>query len=1183
MASRAPMSLIEIRAPKDRFARSIRIERDAGSAAIESYLPVARAIEVVRRLAVAFESSSSENAISVTGPYGSGKSSLAVLLDALLGPSSESARRVADELLFNAAPDVYQSLDRARIEVGGDKSGFIRCFITARREPVGNTVCRAIHAGIGQFTPPARLKSRFAEADARVAHMVEAMESANPVRPDSHEIREVLGLLAEVAPVVMLIDEFGKNLEAFADSASEADLFLLQELAEWSRGQSGSRFALLTMQHLAFDDYASGTTSAMRREWAKVQGRFEDVPFVDSPSQTRALIAGAFETDGNAKFASRLREWSTQQAARARDRGLSEVADESILSKCWPLHPLSLLVLPDLCLRYGQNERTLFSFLAGREPMSVTTWLNENQWAPKDPLESVRLDRVCDYFLDSASTLVSAASTASRWIEIHTRLRDAHGLTPAQLRVAKIVGVLNLVSSGGALRATRDVVSWGAADGGPGTQDEAAVLVRLQELEDLGVLTWRDFADEYRIWQGSDFDLKSELDLARRRLREEGIAKVLERAADLPPLVAARHSHTTGTLRNFARQWTDDNTKTVTTPAPTDLADGLLLYALGAVDQIEVERVGEYPAKPVIAVVMTDVDALRDAAVEVVALRETLLDQEPSADWVAKRELGERLAEAEVAFDLALHEALNPRSVEDEPAWVRLEPAGLSNVNAARADQRLSSVMDEAYSDAPRVRNELLNRKELSTQAAKARRILIEAILLRSHEEGLGIVGFGPERAGYESLLRSTGIHRKTKGNWILGAPTKSSGYGALWDLVETQFNEAKQRRLNLGELFTALAAPPIGLREGLAPIYFTAAFIANSDQVALYEHGTFRPVLTPDLFERLVRNPGFFSIKHFATRSGPRRRVLEAVADELGIETVGARKGASVLAIVSVLARVVGSAPTHIKKTTKLQDETRAVRDSLKFATEPDLLLFKEIPAALGLPTVPAGGKYTDDDLERLAKGLSVAVDEIASAYRGLLDDARIALADSTATPGDSPQSSLSERAKLLAGSAIDPMMRSLISAMSADIDDADAWIEYVAMVISGVPLQEWTDDDRDRFFGAVSETGAAFRRLEALNFEHRAHAPEGFDAVRITVTRTDGREHAQVIAFSDAERGDLDPIVERALNQATEVLGDDRRARDALIAALATGERQDVTPLEYDELDESVDRTERAISGGS
>src|SRR5690348_14429269 len=91
--------LLELKSPKERFARSINVERDVEGAAIEGYLPVGRAIESLSRLAAALSNPESEAALSITGPYGSGKSSLLVLIDAVLGPVGSPAFTAANELL----------------------------------------------------------------------------------------------------------------------------------------------------------------------------------------------------------------------------------------------------------------------------------------------------------------------------------------------------------------------------------------------------------------------------------------------------------------------------------------------------------------------------------------------------------------------------------------------------------------------------------------------------------------------------------------------------------------------------------------------------------------------------------------------------------------------------------------------------------------------------------------------------------------------------------------------------------------------------------------------------------------------------------------------------------------------------------------------------------------------------
>src|SRR5690606_35802879 len=101
-----------------------------------------------------------------------------------------------------------------------------------------------------------------------------------PQAGSAEVIAAVRALCAE-GPVLLVIDEFGKSLEHLAARGefpdAQADVFLLQELAEVGAGTRGLPLHILTLQHLAFGDYASRTTTLQGREWAKIQGRFEDI------------------------------------------------------------------------------------------------------------------------------------------------------------------------------------------------------------------------------------------------------------------------------------------------------------------------------------------------------------------------------------------------------------------------------------------------------------------------------------------------------------------------------------------------------------------------------------------------------------------------------------------------------------------------------------------------------------------------------------------------------------------------------------------------------------------------------------------------------------------------------------------------------------------------------------------
>ena len=110
-------------------------------------------------------------------------------------------------------------------------------------------------------------------------------EAANKEKTDSDFVLSVFDKLIESAPVLVIVDELGKNLEYSAEHAG-SDLYLLQQLAERVSSHSPFSGAILTLAHLGFEDYLGSAGDTRRREWRKVHGRFEDIPFV---SNTRSL------------------------------------------------------------------------------------------------------------------------------------------------------------------------------------------------------------------------------------------------------------------------------------------------------------------------------------------------------------------------------------------------------------------------------------------------------------------------------------------------------------------------------------------------------------------------------------------------------------------------------------------------------------------------------------------------------------------------------------------------------------------------------------------------------------------------------------------------------------------------------------------------------------------------------
>jgi ABC-type protease/lipase transport system fused ATPase/permease subunit len=87
MAQRTTTRLADLVALRPWPARSANLEL-SGLGDLEAYVPTGRTLDVVERLTRAMAGSARTRAWSITGPYGSGKSSLALFLAALVSPAS---------------------------------------------------------------------------------------------------------------------------------------------------------------------------------------------------------------------------------------------------------------------------------------------------------------------------------------------------------------------------------------------------------------------------------------------------------------------------------------------------------------------------------------------------------------------------------------------------------------------------------------------------------------------------------------------------------------------------------------------------------------------------------------------------------------------------------------------------------------------------------------------------------------------------------------------------------------------------------------------------------------------------------------------------------------------------------------------------------------------------------------
>ncbi|SPD75423.1 conserved hypothetical protein [uncultured Desulfobacterium sp.] len=1135
---------------KRRYSRSVNLERDFGIPdSLLGYIPTSRAMDSVERFLRSFAFDNSVRAWTLTGLYGTGKSAFANFLTALCSPQDDEIFKCAIQIIKQT--EKSNSLQR-QIKGRLPESGLIRAVVTAQREPIAKTVIRALNAGVTLYW-----HNRRGPRPGVISELNELyLKSQKGASIDNNHLVQVLESLAQSswAGILLIIDELGKNLEFSAQNQSMDDLYLLQQIAEMPPNRDGFNVSIFGLLHQSFIDYAHGIASAQRNEWAKIQGRFEDIPFIESADQMVRLIGQAIDQSTEAPFKSSVNKWTKKWQSVLSDTEMSNYFSTSDLPSIFPLHPLSALILPILCTKFSQNDRTLFTFLASGEPDSFSTFLAQSNFS-QEKLPVFKLHKVYDYFVESAGMSISARPQFQRWIEIQSRLSDASNLDPDVLLVLKTIGLLNLVSTAGSLRASKKTVALAMCNQ-PDDRDEIEYWdKKIKELLDKGFIIWRKRIDELRIWEGSDFDIEKELS-EQAEVLNISLADLLNEYAPLRPLVAQKHSYNCGTLRYFERQYFDRTESFESLECKLPDSDGLICYWVG--NERNLKKLDNIPhetlsGKPLIVICASELSALRIACDEYVTLRNVLKNaSQLQTDGIARREVGQRVLYAQRLLNDALSRSFDIASgkVNNFDLTDKMKFS-----NWADFQGYLSHLCDEVYIKGPCLWNELINRRELTSQGAAARTKLLTTMLENIGQPRLGIVGNGPEYSVFESVLIQTGLYVESKDGWVFSRPPENDdGIYHVWIAIENFCKKASKEPKNISILYDLLEKPPYGSKQGIIPVLLLSVLLYQSEYVSVYQDGTFIPVLGPEHFELLVKKPERFSVKYFEM-SGLRAEIFQELGKILSSDRSHVDQTFRNRTILSIVKPLVGFAQ-RLPKFTLLTnnwvtDEAKAVRRALLEAKEPDELLFTALPRACGLPPIVAGDDQDRNLVKRFRKKLALALSSLQAAYDDMLGDCEKLIKNSFAIRIHTAEfrENLRYRAMNLSSQVMETQMKSFILAAAGAEADNRSWLESILLIILNKTPKSWTDEDVLIFETKLSNLARRFANLEALQKEI-AIPSEGIDARRITLTYPDGKEIHQMLWIDRDKQENIKQIAEQIIEKYN--LNDDMILKQAVTAAL-------------------------------
>ena len=1101
---------------RNRFLRSAHLGRDfQDPSAFSGYVLTDFARSCLGRVASGLKARSGQRAWRVTGDYGSGKSSFALLLAHLFARYSG-----------NLPTEIRRAVDYH--ELGVSRPHFLPILVTCSRQALSTSILQSLHSALVQAYGRGA-KSKLAT---QVQNLINAKQE--PTEDQVYELileanRRIISD-SKGNGLLVILDELGKFLEFAALHPDRQDVYLLQRLAEAASRSCDEPLFIICLLHQGFNAYADLLNQPAQREWEKIAGRFEEIVFNQPVEQVANLIASALNVSIQDIPRIQIQELNHAMARTIEVGWFGSSSKKSLLScapRLYPLHPAILPVLIRVFRRFGQNERSLFSFLLSNEPFGLQAFAERGV----SEGQRYRLHNFYDYVRANFGHRIAAHSYRSHWNLIDSVIESFATEDELQVKVLKTVGILNLLNDADLLPTQESIA---CAISGGDAPEEAQVRAALDRLHrDKRILYDRGRARGLCLWPHTSVDLEKAYDDACRAVETpRRVAGLIKDFLETRPIVARRHYIETGNLRHWDVRYCSVIQLPELVGQTTTESDGVILVPLcESPDErkIAMEAVKRPEVKDRLNLLIAVPQPLNNLAslVQEVQRWEWVSTNtlELNADKYAREEVSRQRAAAHLQLQKRIQSFIGWKQLNGQMMLEWFHQGRLVDLKDGRQLlARLSRIFDDVYGQAPHIHNELVNRRNLSSAAAAARMRLIERMFTNGTELFLGMDPHKkpPEMSMYLSVLKSTGLHQEHGDLWGIGEPHHRSdrcnvlpALRRIREIVQAQ----PDSRINVAGLCEELRKPPYGVRNGIIPLLLTVFAIAHDKDIAFYKDGSFLRELSGEAMLVLTKAPERFDIQ-YCKIEGVRAQLFQKLLAVLEVKSSRDRE-AELLDVVKKLCVFVAQLPAYVLNTKKLPPIALAVRDVILNAREPAKLIFADLPQACGFDPIGTGA-VASKPVHLFVSALKGALDELRAAYPCLQDRLKEQISRAFDLSGSFQRSrtDLGIRAQTILLTVTEIKLRALCLRLMDDNLPESEWLESLGSYLALKPPSKWHDPEEDMFNVELTQVATRFRRVESIVFTANGSSKSG-GGVRLAITQANGIEHEQVVHFGvDEER---------------------------------------------------------------
>lgn len=867
----------------------------------------------------------------------------------------------------------------------------------------------------------------------------------------------------------IVIDEFGKALEHAANNNPEEELYFIQQFSEYICDPT-KKIYLITTLHQNFSSYAFRLSKNQRNEWEKVKGRFKEIVF-NEPVEQLLFLASSYLQENKLSPDIQNRKNPQELYSLAFDTKFinsSAALTKELAENIYPMDLFSAYILTLAIQKYGQNERSLFSFLESEDQNSLKHFVpSEN--------ETFNIADVYNYVeYNFYSNLAEVNQDSMSWMALKIAIERVEALFDGQeivdaYKLIKTIGFLNIFAKSGSILDKKFLISY--AKLALAISEPEHIIDRLTQAK---VIRYAIYKSQYVLFNGTDLDIDVELLEAGTVLRK-GIDFInkLEKYFDLNYIQAKAISYQKGTPRFFEFVISDD----IFSKIPIDEVDGYINLIFS--DKISQENVISHSKEEKNAIIYAyyaNSSKIQELIFEIDKYQYVLDYKVDKEDWVAKRELEK--GKSFLIKNLKTLVVSSLFSSESKVNWF-FKGQEIAIPNRTVLNKVLSDICDTIYHATPIFKNELLNKYKLSSTMSTARNNFLMSLLDNPGQSDLGIDKFPPEKAIYRTMLENTGIHRIDEFGGYLFFPPNENSFIPLWQACEDFFEISKNKARKITELAQVLNNAPFKLKPGFSEIWIVTYLIIKKEDYALYCEGKYVPFINKEVLELMIRKASDFSIKAFDV-SGVRLDLFNKYREVINLAREESIGESSFIETIRPFLTFYKRLPEYAKNTKKLSKNAVDLRDTLAKAKDPEDTFFVDLPNALGF--IDADLLNNPQLLTDFVNILRDSIRELRTCYNELLNRIESYILETLGIQEqeyDAYKPLIEKRYKDIKEHLLPAKQKSFHARIVTNMKDRKTWLNSLAFTFLNKPLDSLLDEEEEWLLDKMKHTF-----LELLNY---------------------------------------------------------------------------------------------------